>query len=240
MCIMRYIVNLRMSKQRGHCPKVTSIWKKRFIVPLVFEIFLALIHPNMALYKHTYVTNINWNMIGVSYNINDFLCLIAISRIYIIARTMIAMTDFYSLRMDRIASVVGLKISYSFSLRCILSSSPYKFILIAITLTVLSTSYMLKIVEGPVIQIDENSKNAKIDYSDYGNCFWNVLVTMTTVGYGDYYPKTNLGRFIAIITSVIGLVLLCFLVIALNSNFNLSVNEEKVIFLINKYRLVQK
>jgi Ion channel len=33
---------------------------------------------------------------------------------------------------------------------------------------------------------------------------WNVLITMTTIGYGDYYPISHCGRVVAIITAFWG------------------------------------
>jgi hypothetical protein len=33
---------------------------------------------------------------------------------------------------------------------------------------------------------------------------WNVLITMCTIGYGDYYPVSHCGRVIGLITSFWG------------------------------------
>lgn len=41
----------------------------------------------------------------------------------------------------------------------------------------------------------------------YGKCIYWVVATMTTTGYGDLYTQTTAGRFAAIFTMMVGLVL---------------------------------
>jgi voltage-gated potassium channel len=41
-------------------------------------------------------------------------------------------------------------------------------------------------------------------FQTYGDAFWWVIVTTTTVGYGDLYPETVIGRIIASILMIIG------------------------------------
>ena len=38
-----------------------------------------------------------------------------------------------------------------------------------------------------------------------GDAFWWAVVTITTVGYGDYYPVTSVGRIIAIFVMFSGI-----------------------------------
>ena len=62
------------------------------------------------------------------------------------------------------------------------------------------------------------------DYNDYGLCF------LILVGYGDYYPKTNLGRFIGITAAIIGTTIVSILIISLQSNLTPSKIETQVNF----------
>jgi voltage-gated potassium channel len=38
----------------------------------------------------------------------------------------------------------------------------------------------------------------------YGNALWLVLMTVTTVGLGDYYPQTHFGRTIVFFIAIWG------------------------------------
>lgn len=58
---------------------------------------------------------------------------------------------------------------------------------------------------------------------DYFNSLWLVIITMTTVGYGDIYPQTNIGRFFGIVTCLIGMLLISYLVVGMNSLFGLTI-----------------
>jgi voltage-gated potassium channel len=41
---------------------------------------------------------------------------------------------------------------------------------------------------------------------------WLAFTTMTTVGYGDFAPKTNMGRFLAVMAALSGIFLISLLV----------------------------
>jgi voltage-gated potassium channel len=53
-----------------------------------------------------------------------------------------------------------------------------------------------------VLQAESSAVDAEITTAD--DALWWVLVTISTVGYGDYYPVTEAGRFVAIFVIVAG------------------------------------
>jgi len=52
------------------------------------------------------------------------------------------------------------------------------------------------------------------------DCLWWAMVTISTVGYGDLYPVTNLGRFLAIILIFTGVVSFGALLSYINGRLN--------------------
>ena len=42
---------------------------------------------------------------------------------------------------------------------------------------------------------------------------WVIIITITTVGYGDIHPYTNLGRLICILTCMWGSVMMALVVV---------------------------
>ncbi len=57
------------------------------------------------------------------------------------------------------------------------------------------------------------------EIAEGGNPFWWAIVTMTTVGYGDYYPATATGRLFAIVVMFAGISLTALLTATISSIF---------------------
>src|SRR5829696_5545290 len=56
--------------------------------------------------------------------------------------------------------------------------------------------------------LDAERRNPQANITEFGDAMWWAITTMTTVGYGDRYPTTGQGRFIATALMVAGLALL--------------------------------
>jgi len=86
-------------------------------------------------------------------------------------------------------------------------------------------SYALCIFERPT----------DAEFLDLRNGIWVIFVTMTTVGYGDLYPATDLGRTICVFACGFAILILMLLIIGMNSYMAPDSKEFKV-FHILKYK----
>jgi len=69
---------------------------------------------------------------------------------------------------------------------------------------------------------------------------WNVIITLTNVGYGDYFPTSFFGKIVGIIVSVWGILAMSFLVILLDILLNFSEREIKSYMEIERLTMKQK
>ena len=54
-----------------------------------------------------------------------------------------------------------------------------------------------------------------------------MIITMATVGYGDYYARTIPGRFVTLIAAIVGVFLVSIMVVALTNTLNMNPAEQK-------------
>jgi voltage-gated potassium channel len=78
---------------------------------------------------------------------------------------------------------------------------------IAISFKVVSTALFLTYLAGIEITLAERGQ-PEATIQSVGDGFWWAITTLTTVGYGDIYPTTTEGRFIAVGLMVSGICVL--------------------------------
>ena len=65
------------------------------------------------------------------------------------------------------------------------------------------------------------------NFDNIWNSFWNVIITETTVGFGDFYPKSVFGRVIGVLVCSWGVFIVSFFVVTLNNMLAFNANQDK-------------
>ncbi|CDW88591.1 small-conductance calcium-activated potassium channel protein [Stylonychia lemnae] len=190
---------------------------------IVKEILVCMIMPypflNTLTYTETwvkgdtYVIKFKWNYILFSF--------MTFTRIYQIIKCTLLMTYWLSPRAQRVCHMSGCKADYMFAVKSLMKAQPYTVLVISLIVSVGQMGYCLRIFERPL------SKPSGQDFGLMSNTIWNVLVTMTTVGYGDYFPKTNMGRIIGLIIAFWGVFIVSLFVVSLSNMFEFDGGELK-------------
>ncbi len=71
----------------------------------------------------------------------------------------------------------------------------------------------------------EKGENANI--VDFFDAIWFVFITITTIGYGDISPATDLGRVATIIFSLVGISIIALITATVVSGFTNELNERR-------------
>lgn len=77
----------------------------------------------------------------------------------------------------------------------------------AITIKVLIASIFVAYISAVQITIAERAVDGS-NIKTFGDGLWWAITTVTTVGYGDRYPTTTEGRFLAIVLMIMGISLM--------------------------------
>ena len=99
-------------------------------------------------------------------------------------------------------------------------------------LTLLFLLLFIVITSGIAIYILEADKNSSI-HTLFDGIYW-AIVTISTVGYGDISPVTDVGRAISILIIVSGIAMISFVTSVIVSAFSERLNELK------EYRIIEQ
>ena len=90
----------------------------------------------------------------------------------------------------------------------------------------LFVSFILMLVASSLMYNIEHEAQPEA-FSNIGQAFWWAVATLTTVGYGDIYPVTALGKLLSGIIAVLGIGIVALPAGILSSAFMDKINKEK-------------
>jgi len=186
--------------------------------PFVRDIFLCAFTPVPFFDGNISV----WGM-GQSYpySADAFMTLLMIARVWTITPLYFSESSGYRNEKTRLVGLLNnVKVDNKFIMKHLLNNS-LPVLASTFGVFVFTLAYSMVVAERP--------EGPNTNLADFENSIWVIIITMTTVGYGDTYPKTPLGRTVAVIASLLAIVLVALTVNAVTERLSLTRDESKVL-----------
>lgn len=185
------------------------------------ELVLQLVAPYSFLQGYKYIEYVEAYDVEIQYEINELLLIFSLVRVYTLFKMYIYYVEILTPRSQRVCEMNGCESNMMFAIKFLIKSQPAQFVVYSLLLSTVIFGYMLHVVEGPMTEVSGQN------YRNIFSCMWNVIITLSTVGYGELYPKTLFGRFIGIIICFWGVIILSIFVVTITGFLEFSINEDK-------------
>lgn len=230
--IFRKLLSFKLDVLRLSKKEHSSFLSKKNIISITVNTLLLLCCPIPFLngMKNCGVNSVTGKTLCYEYN--DYLHILQFYKLYYIVKAFSANTEFASSSSHRACQIYGFKNHNTFVIKCMMREIPIKFILFMFVFGTVFFGYAFRITESPLMALDKS-----IDLSSYFDCCWLSVLIMTTVGYGDVYPRTAMGRLITFVAAVYGSATVSLMVSFVTQELHLSLGELKAYAVINRLEL---
>ena len=168
----------------------------------------------------------------VIFPLSTFLSTISLLRIIFVLKYLKNLTRFTDSNSEKICEKYACKANESFAFKAFQKENPFIVLFSIFLLSCLCFGYAMQNFE--ILYWEHYSKDSD-NYQSWEyiwNSFWFVFVTMTTVGYGDFFPKTQVGRVITIFCSLVGCYFVSSMMVFMTNKTAKNEKEEKAFKLI--------
>ena len=223
-----YKMRFNWMKARGFLTRHDDLINTGMYKMLIWECLICLISPLPFIYDDTFKeTNNNYD-VKIKHWYNDLFLGWSFIRIYLVLRCILANSFYMSTRAQRVCQMNGCYANYSFAIKCLMTSQPYVVLMTNLVMSMFYFGYLIRIFDQDLSTVSGQN------FNNISNPVWLSIVTMTTVGYGDFYPKSNPSRIVGILCSFYGVYLVSLFVITLENLLRLDQSEERSYELISR------
>jgi hypothetical protein len=158
-----------------------------------------------------------------TYSYNLVIFILMLTRTYLIFRLFAHYSRWTSRPAEKICKTKKVEASVLFAVKSEFASRPYFMICFSLLVLIIVFGVAVSFLERPY----ESPYKSSLDFKYETNGMWLIIITMSTVGYGDGFPSTHLGRVVATLACIFGMVLFSLTVVSLSVITEFSPQENK-------------
>ena len=134
-------------------------------------------------------------------------------RSYHIVKYIVINSRYFQYDCEKICLDCNVSMDFLFAIKAEFQERPFIFVSVILIVSIVMFGYSIRSVE--MFFMYGSDANKVQDWRYVWNGFWCVIITMSSVGFGDFYPISLLGRIIVVISSFWGTFLISLMVAAL-------------------------
>lgn len=210
--------------------EVTStLYSSGILWYMIIEMFICIFHSPPFL-DNVKITSFN-------IDIDFYLVSLITFRVYKFLRFFALYSIWAEEKAEKICNECHTFGGISFAIKAELKENPYVIVGMLYGISVCVFGFALRNVE--MCQMQDKPLAKFLDWRYISNGIWCIIITTFTVGFGDFYPQTHVGRIIAVTACLWGTFLTSLMVVALTISVAFTPQEEKAYEELKKQELDQ-
>lgn len=219
LIIARSFLMVKFNKYRMIIKLNESYCETGYFKFLIIEIILLLVHCPPGLYVIIEIPQRTINIPGFV-SIEVILSILSLFfRFYHIFKYFSFHSRWYSYESEELCLECNTSLDMEFTLKAEFKERPFILLGITLILSIFLFGYSLRCIEMFFMP------SSNQDWRYYWNGMWCVIITMATVGFGDFFPVSIIGRIIAIISCFWGTFLISLIVAAMTVAVEFNTQE---------------
>ena len=224
-------IDIQYEISQGFVIKDENIFNSKRYIKLIIKFLFFLWHPSPIFAGKTIQIENLEKETQFPYPFNSILLIALLLRFYYyIIKILLINSFFMNPETEFDCRQYDFNISLMFTLKCQIKYSSMKTYSYVMLLFLIVSAYVLRIFERPVNDILDN----------YIDAIWLIIVTMTTVGYGDISPRTIGGRIVCIISCLIGVFLIGMIIDSFSALLYLKPHERRILSILSKAENIER
>lgn len=229
--IFEYLINSELLHIIQKLPLRVWVFNKERLLNLLGNVFMFIWHPNPVFSSITVKFKISNYDIDQILPLNSILYSLTLFKFWFAFKYVLFNSEYTSSRMNRVSIMNKFSVNFSFCIKALMEKTPFHVQLLFFVMSTLYCSICIRIFERDLDQYTNQI------FSNFYNCIWYTIITMTTVGFGDFYPDSLLGKLIGILASFVGVILMSISVITVSNLVNFDNQEYNTFIIFEKSKL---